>query len=157
MRAILFIFLVMAIGCSPCRHISTATSDSTRVEVRTHIERIPDTVFFEIPVEAERHTVRDTTSHLETSYAVSDARITGDGSLVHSLANKPQKRPIATEKEVIYKDSIVYRDHAQTEVVEVERELTKWQKIQMRGFWIMVAALLLIYGQSLWRITKKIF
>ncbi len=37
------------------------TTDSTRVEVRTRIGRIPDTVFFEIPVED------DTKNHLKSS------------------------------------------------------------------------------------------
>lgn len=147
----------MAIGCSPCRHISTTTTDSTRIEVRTQIEYIPDTVFIEVPIEVIAQTTRDTTSHLETSFAVSDAHINPDGSLFHSIANKPQKRPIPTEKEVIHKDSIVYRDRTQTEVVEVERELTRWQKIQMRGFWVALVVLLLTYGQSLWGAVRKIF
>lgn len=144
-------------GCCPTRPIATSTRDSVRVKTVIRTEYIPDTVFIEIPVESERQTVRDTTSHLETSFAVSDAHINPDGSLFHSIANKPQKRPIATEKEVIHKDSIVYRDRTQTEVVKVERELTRWQKIQMRGFWVALVVLLLTYGQSLWGAVRKIF
>lgn len=153
MRAILFIILAMAIGCSPCRHIYT-TSDSTHIEVRTHIERIPDTVFFEIPVEVERHTVRDTVSRLETSLAVSEARINADGSLFHALANRPQRLTIPTERETIYRDSIVYRDRMEQDTIEVARELTKWQKMQIRGFWIAVAVLTIIVGLRLRKILQ---
>lgn len=152
MRAILFILLAMAIGCSPCRHISTTTSDSTRIEVRTRIERIPDTVFFEIPAEVERQIVRDTVSRLETSLAASEARINADGSLFHALTNRPQRLTIPTEKETIYRDSIGYRDRVEQDTTEVARELTKWQKIQMRGFWIMTAVLTIIVGLRLRKI-----
>lgn len=88
-------------------------------------------------------------SHLETSYAVSDARITPDGSLFHSLANKPQKRPVPTEKEIIYRDSIVSRDRVNREVVEVERKLTWWQQTQMKGFWIVLVVLVLVCRKNI--------
>lgn len=153
--AVLCAILSVAIGCCPTRHIATSTQDSTKIETIIRTEYIPDTIFVEIPVESERQTVRDTTSHLETSYAVSDARITGDGALFHSLANKPQKLPIVTDKKVIYKDSIVYRNLTHVDVVEVERELTRWQKIQMRGFWVMIVMLILSYARSLWRVVRK--
>ena len=118
MKNLLLILILAAVtACCPCRHLTTSTADSVRVETIVRTEYIPDTVLVEVPVESERQTVRDTTSHLETSFAVSDARINADGSLSHSLANKPQKRPIPTEKEVIYRDIIVYRDRVNTEIV----------------------------------------
>lgn len=83
------IVTVLAVACCPCRHLMTSTQDSVRVETVVRTEYIPDTVFVEVPLEIERQTVRGTMSHLETSYAVSDARITPDGALFHSLANKP--------------------------------------------------------------------
>ena len=155
MKAILFILIsAMAIGCVPCRHITTTTTDSTRIEVRTRIERVVDTVFFEIPVEAERHTVRDTVSCLETSLATSEARINADGSLFHALTNKRQTLAIPTENEIIHRDSIVYRDRTTHDTIEVARELTKWQKMQLRGFWIALAALLAIIGLRVRKILR---
>lgn len=143
------IVTVLAVACCPCRHLTTSTQDSVRVETVVRTEYIPDTVFVEVPLEIERQTVRDTMSHLETSYAVSDARITPDGSLFHSLANIPQKRPVPTEKEIIYRDSIVSRDRVNREVVEVERKLTWWQQTQMKGFWIVLVVLVLVCRKNI--------
>ena len=143
------IVTVLAVACCPCRHLMTSTQDSVRVETVVRTEYIPDTVFVEVPLEIERQIVRGTMSHLETSYAVSDARITPDGALFHSLANKPQKRPVPTEKEIIYRDSIVYRDRVNREVVEVERKLTWWQQTQMKGFWIALVVLVLVCRKNI--------
>lgn len=143
-------------GCCHSKHITTSTQDSVRVETVVRTEYIPDTVLLEVPVESEHQTVIDTMSHLETSFAVSDARINTDGSLSHSLSNKPQKRPVPTEKEVIYRDSIVYRDRVNTEIVEVERELTWWQKTQIHGFWLLAALLLFIKRKDIFSFIKKL-
>ena len=152
----LWITVLLLSGCCHSKHVTTSSQDSVRVETVVRTEYIPDTVLLEIPVESERQTVRDTTSHLETSFAASDARINADGSLSHSLANKPQKRPVPTEKEVIYRDSIVYRDRMNTEIVEVERELTWWQKTQMRGFWLLAALLLFLMRKNIFSFIKKL-
>ena len=156
MKNLLLILILTAVtACCPCRHLTTSTADSVRVETIVRTEYIPDTVLVEVPVESERQTVRDTTSHLETSFAVSDARINADGSLSHSLANKPQKRPIPTEKEVIYRDSIVYRDRVNTEIVEVERKLTWWQQTKMKGFWIALAIIVVVYRKKIFTVARR--
>ncbi len=147
----------MFAGCCPCRHLTTSTRDSVRVETVIRTERVPDTVFVEVPVESARHTGRDTTSHLETSFAVSDARINPDGSLSHSLENKAQKRPVPTEKEIVYRDSVVYRDRLDTKIVEVERELTRWQRIQIRGFWMLILIMLVVFRKQIAKLVKKLF
>lgn len=84
---------------------------------------------------------RDTSSHLETDYAESDARIDPDGTLHHSLRNKPQEKPVPVEVPQTQKDSIVYRDRYISETIEVPRDLTAWQKWQMRSFWILLSGL----------------
>lgn len=142
-------------ACCPCRHLATSTRDSVRVETIIRTERIPDTVYVEVPVERERQTVRDTTSHLETSYAVSDARIEPDGALFHSLENKPQNRPVPTEKEIVYRDSIIYRDRLDTKIVEVERKLTWWQQTKMRGFWVLLGVLALVFRKNIVQLARR--
>ncbi len=154
-NVILTLILVAVVGCCPTRHLTTSTQDSVRVETVVRTEYIPDTVFVEVPIESERQTVQDTTSHLETSYAVSDARITPDGALFHSLANKPQKKPVPTEKEIIYRDSIVYRDKIVEKSVPVERELTWWQQTQMRCFWIVLAILVVVYRKKIFAVVRR--
>lgn len=157
-QIILFgIVTVLAVACCPCRHLTASMQDSVRVETIVRTEYISDTVLVEVPVESERQTVRDTTSHLETSFATSDARINADGSLSHSLANKPQKRPVPTEKEVIYRDSIVYRDRVNTDIVEVERKLTWWQQTQMKGFWIVLVVLVVVYRKNIFSVACGLF
>lgn len=136
-------------GCCPCRHLSASSRDSVRVEVRERIVRVHDTVTVEVPVESVKQTVRDTTSHLETSYASSDARINPDGSLYHSLENKAGNRPVEAEKQIIYRDSIVYQDRTNWEIVEVERALTAWQQFRLRAFWILLAALLIVWRKPI--------
>lgn len=138
---ILFLLPVLLVGCRSYRHLSESVNrqDSVQVRVETRVEYVPDTVLVEIPVERFVQ-VQDTASHLETSYAISDAFLRSDGRLYHSLENKAQKRPYEVRKEVVYKDSIIYRDRNTETVktVEVERKLTWWQKTQMRGFWAFV-------------------
>ncbi len=144
----------MFAGCCPCRHLTTTTRDSVRVETVIRTERVPDTVFVEVPVESVRQTVRDTTSHLETTFAVSDARILADGSLFHSLENIPQKRPVPTEKEIEYHETNEYHGHEDAEIVEVARPLTWWQQTQIRGFWMLLLILLVICRKQITGLAK---
>lgn len=149
-RCIVLIVLAAAVGCCPARKaVAPSVQDSVRVETQIRTEYIRDTVLVEVPVEEKEQTVRDTVSRLETSFAVSEAEITTDGALRHSLENKPQRRPVPAETKVVYCDSIVYRDRIETERVEVERELTWWQQTRMKGFWVLLAV-------ALWLLRKPV-
>lgn len=134
-------------GCCPCRNLTTETTrqDSTRVEVRTETILVPDTVYLEIPAQTAERTTRDSVSHLENDYAVSDARINPDGSLFHDLRTKPQKKPVETDKKVERRDSVVYRDKAVQvkETISVPRELSTFQRCQIFGFWLLLALIVL--------------
>lgn len=155
-QAFLFLAAVFLLGgCRSSRTLTTEnrSRDSTRIEVRTQVVHVPDTVYIEIPLQqAERVTV-DSTSHLENDYAVSDARINPDGSLFHNLFTKPQKRPVATEKEIVYRDSIVYRnrDVKKTEIKEVPKKMSIFQKVQICGFWVLVIGL----GLIIWKMINR--
>ena len=141
MTAIAIIALLTS--CRTYRHLATSsgTRDSVRVETVIRTEYVRDTVEIEIPVERTMQIAEDS-SHLETVYAVSDAFLRADGRLYHTLENKGGKRPVETKKEVVYRDSVVYRDRAvtRTETVEVRRPLTRWQRMQIWGFWALAAA-----------------
>ncbi|WP_295990471.1 hypothetical protein [uncultured Alistipes sp.] len=143
-------------GCCPCRHLAASSRDSVRVEVRERIVHLRDTVTVEVPVESVRQTVRDTMSHLETSYAFSEARINPDGSLTHSLENKDGEHPVEVDAKIVYRDSIVYRDRTNWEIVEVERELTPWQKFRLRAFWVLLAVLLFIGRRPITRWVGRV-
>lgn len=152
----LTLFISLLTACSPCKHLTQLQQDSVRVEVRKTVEYIHDTVIVEIPVQSERATTQDSTSHLENDYAKSDARIETDGSLFHSLETKPQKKPVPVERPIEYRDSIVYRDREITVTVPVERELTWWQQTQMKGFWVaIIVAVVIIFKKRMLNFIRR--
>lgn len=112
--------------------------DSVRVEERVREIKVTDTLFVEVPAQSAERTTADSTSHLENDYAVSDARIMIDGSLYHSLETKPRTDTLTQELSVQAKDSIIYREKVIPQIVTVEKGLSDWQKIQIRGFWIFL-------------------
>lgn len=149
MKALLYILAAVLLftSCSTCRHIAASQEqrqDSTHTEVVTKTYFVTDTVFLEIPAQTAERTTADSVSQLENDYATSEARINPDGTLYHDLKTKPQDIPKEVQTPVEQKDSIVYRYRYRDVVktVEVERELTWWQKTQMYGFWVATIALL---------------
>ena len=129
-------------SCGMGKHLPVQTEqrDSVRVEVRKETKYIRDTVTIKVPAQTAENTTRDTSSHLETDYAASDARIAPDGTLHHTLRNKEQEKSVPVDVPQTQKDSIVYKDRYGYEAVKVPRELTAWQKWQMRSFWILLSA-----------------
>lgn len=140
--AVFVVALLSLTSCGAGKHlpVQTENRDSVRIEVREVRRYIRDTAFIPIPAQSAENTTRDTSSHLETDFAESDARINPDGTLSHSLRNKPQEKPVPVDVPTTQKDSIVYKDRYLYEPVEVPRDLTSWQKWQMRSFWILLSA-----------------
>ena len=130
-------------GCA-ARRIAPQTihHDSVNVVVRESVEYIYDTVEVGVPFISEAVSIRDTTSHLENDYALSDAIWSG-GVLFHSLSTKPQLRPVQIKIPRLRRDSVIKEYIRHTEMVEVERDLTFFQQLQMRGFWILLSIFLL--------------
>ena len=141
---------LMLSSCKVRRQLISDIRDSVRVETVVRTEYIRDTIEVEIPVERMMQTAEDS-SHLETEYAVSDALLRSDGRLYHTLENKAGKRPVEVKKEVVYRDSIVYRDRAvtKTEIKEVPRELTWWQKTQVYGFRVLLLLLAVVFRKRI--------
>lgn len=150
------LLLVLASACSTVRQIPS--TDSTKVEVRTETVIQKDTVLVELPVVVERVAVLDTVSHLENKYAASSAVVSG-GVLRHTLETKPVKLPAVVDKEIVYRDSVVFRDRVQTVTVEVERKLTGWQQAKLRvgGFCFFALILIALYFLITQFINLKIF
>jgi len=133
-------------GCCALRQIAPSVTDSTRVEMRTETKFIHDTAWVELPAIVERIATPDTTSTLENTYAKSEATVTA-GILRHSLETKPAKVPVEVKTQIVYRDSLVYKDRIETKTVEVERQLSWWQQIKMRlgvAFLISLALALII-------------
>ena len=126
---LLLLSLLVASACSTVRPLPS--TDSTKVEVRYETKTVHDTAFVELPVIVERVATLDTVSVLENKYAKSAASVSG-GVLTHSLETKPVREPVSVEKQIVYRDSLVFRDRVQTVTVEVEKKLTWWQTLKMR-------------------------
>ena len=142
----LLLLLVAASACGAARPLAN-TADSTRVEVRYETVTVHDTAYVDLPVIIEKIQTLDTTSTLENQFAKSEAIVTA-GILQHSLETKPAQLPVPVEKELVYRDSIIFKDRVVKEEVEVEKPLTFWQQVKMR---VGVAAMILtaLYGAYL--------
>ena len=134
------IFLPAVSSCGVSRQCAIPAKDSVRVEVRTLKETVHDTAYIELPRIVERITTRDTISTLENDYARSEAQIS-EGFLRHSLETKPAKHPVQIQKEIVYRDSVIFRDRVQT--VQVPQPLTRWQSFKMRTGGTALTALIL--------------
>ena len=146
MRYVLPLLLLLAASaCSTVRQLPAVT-DSTKVEVRVVEKIVRDTAWVELPVIKEKVVTLDTASVLENKYAKSEAQVS-NGVLTHSLATKPVREPVSVEKQIVYRDSLVYRDRVATETVEVEKKLSAWQSFKMKagGIFLLIALIGIIY------------
>lgn len=125
---------IFLVGCCSNKQLASETHEDVQTEVRERVVYRDTIIYKEVPQESQAQTVRDTTSHLETSVAVSDARINSDGSLSHSLENKPIFFGINFKMPELHRDSVVYRNIYRVNTVEVPRPLTWWQQTQIKGF-----------------------
>ena len=148
---LLLLSLLAASACSTVRTLPV--QDSTRVEVRYETKTVHDTAFVELPVIVERVATLDTASVLENKYAKSAASVSG-GVLTHSLETKPVREPVAIEKQIVYRDSLVFRDKVQTVTVEVEKKLTWWQTLQMRLGFVTILLLVIVVIYSIFLIIN---
>lgn len=151
--ALICTLILLLTACGTSRKLTTVQSDSVRVEVVKTVEYIHDTVTVEIPAQIAERTTRDSSSHLENDYAVSDARINGDGTLYHDLRTKPQRKPVPVRVPVVRKDSIVYVDKQVEVPVMVEKDLTAWQQFRLKWFGALAA---LSIALAAWTLRKPL-
>jgi len=152
------ISLLLLVACSVSKQVAPSQL-SSRVEIRTETVFENDTVYISLPqIEQSRQTL-DTVSVLENKYTKSVA-IVSDGVLDHSLQVKPVSEPVAIDKKIVYRDSLVYVQ-LPPEVVEVEKDLNWWQSFKMKiGGWaigiltlaIVVAILYFLFHSKLFKL-----
>lgn len=140
-----FLLVLCLASCSP----RVITETETIIEYRDRI--VTDTAVVEIQVEVEKIVTRDTTSHLENTYARSDAMVS-EGFLHHSLESIPQYIRVPVEVHVT--DTLYKEAEIRTETVEVEKPLSWWQKFRIDAFWWLLGAVVLLL---LWTFRKLIF
>ena len=150
---LLYIFSALCVACSVIRQAAPSENISTEIKVVTVYEK--DTVVVEIPQIVEKVQTMDTVSVLENEFAKSSAEIS-KGILSHSLETKPVQKPVEIQKEIVYKDSIVFRDRTVVETVEVEKPLSGWQQFKMKTGGVTVGILILLVVCSVLYIVKSL-
>jgi hypothetical protein len=144
-------------ACCTCRSLTSSETetnrDSIQIEYRERTVYVPDTVFWEIPVQTAERTTADSLSHLENDYVMSDARINQDGTLFHSLITKPQTKSVPTQHKVVIRDSIIYKNRYvdREKVVVKKMQLTFFQKMQIWGCRGFLVAVVLLYVIKIFR------
>jgi hypothetical protein len=143
-----FFFLMIAVILAGCKvRYVPVTKTVTRVEhtVDTIIE-------YQLTPYRDSVEVSDTVSFLFNDYAYSYAAWSG-GLLRHSLAIFPQK-PLLIE---VPKTTVEIRV-SEPQIVEVERELSRWESVKMKvgGFVIVFDLILVVFliGYLLFRRVK---
>lgn len=151
---------------TPSPPVVTLTDrDSVRVETKTVTMFVHDTLTVEIPVQTAERTTADSTSFLETDLAMSSARINPDGTLFHSLLNKPGTfnvpfdRPIEKTETNAERIREIEKPVPVNVPVAVERELTMWQKLCIKSapwlFALLIAACGYIFRTPLVNLARR--
>ena len=160
-NATLLAFVLLAIlgqlfvGCSPRITPPAEIRDSVRVEIRERT--VHDTAYVDVPLIKEVNVTRDTSSHLENEYAMSDASIS-DGTLRHSLETRPHK--IAAPVTITVHDTLTVEKKAETIIKEVN-VLTKWQGFQiilgriLGGLFLLIIVMLAARAFFVRRLTNS--
>lgn len=147
--------LAVAAGCGGCgvRRVPVRSQRADSVRVVREIEyreRLRDTVVYvPVPVES-REALRRDSSRLETSVAVSEARIGPDGLLRHTLTNKPARLPADVQVRDVERTE--RRDSAAVRELRVEVPVSlppsRWQRFWTasgRMAWGLLAGLLILF------------
>ena len=161
---VLTIVMMLFCGCKtkkPLVSEHSDKSDSVRIEYKEKIVKVPVTVYVEVPVEVKERFSNDSTSHLETSFAVSDASmvwIDGVAFLRHTLANKAQAIGTKDSGPVVEKEKVVWKTrrvtYTKTEIRE--KENTWWEKVKILfGGWSLLLNGIAI-ALTIWK-RKSIF
>lgn len=134
--------IIIALLCCSCRSTKTSVvevvvNDTIR-ETSTVVEYIPDTIYIEVPAEEKERTTKDSTSHLETSYAESNARINKDGTLYHDLSNKSGERPVEVKTKVITQTRNLAINNKKERTITIEKKLSLMKRIAVKFFpWVL--------------------
>lgn len=137
-RLLLYCLLTMTTipSCSVCKP-RIEYRDSVRVEYRDRI--IHDTATFYVEKEVEKIITKDTASHLENRWAVSDASVS-EGLLYHSLESIPQIVKVPYEVEVHDTTYIEKSVASEVQIKEVEKPLSCWNRLKLASFeWLILA------------------
>ena len=159
---VIVFIVILAMFCCSCRCTKTGVVEIVRTDTITNTEKVveyvPETIYVTVPVEGKERTTKDSVSHLETSYATSNARINADGTLYHDLNNKAGARPVETKAKVVTQTKTQRINHNTTRTVTVEKRLSLWKQMKIRLFpWLLllcIGLLLYVFRKPIGKLVK---
>lgn len=138
-----FILAISMCSCAAQRPSYSNVADSLHIQVNHRELYKLDSVGFKVPLQRESQTIEDDSSFLATDFAWSVA-LWRNGRLFHSIVNIPRTWYTPYWRRESSTDTVIYRNFYRDIVTKVPRELTNWQRWQMRGFWILLLVGILI-------------
>lgn len=147
-KHVLPIMAFMVASCGPAKVVQDYQKDSVVTVVKDITIYRDSIIYVKIEAEKDSAVLPDTdTSRLCTRFAESEAYVS-NGQLHHSLRNKSEALiPIETKIPITihFESKATIRDKRTVEVVEVEKQLSRWQKfIQALGYGVLIAVILWI-------------
>lgn len=140
----LFIYILLCFAsCGTPRNMQVPQKDSIRTMISERIIYRDTIVYVPVPDESEKAVLQDTdTSRLQTGLAESEAFVSG-GRLNHTLRNRHDVlQPIYLSIPEKARETEHFQLAARTVTVEVEKQLTPWQRfLQGLGQGAFVAGL----------------
>ena len=143
---------VMMASCAGPRELAEFQRDSVIVHVRDSIRFRDSIILVPVPEGADKAKLPDTdTSHLSTGIAESTAYVKG-GQLHHTLRNRSEALiPIEVKipERIRTEEKGLTRYFKTVECVEVEKELSRWQRfLQGLGWAVLIAGALWLAGKA---------
>lgn len=147
-KSLLTVAVVAMVSCGPARVVQDYQKDSVVTVIKDTTIFRDSIIYVKVEAEKESAIIPDTdTSRLSTRYAESEAYVSG-GQLHHSLRNRSEALiPIETKIPITihFESNSSIRDKRTVEVVEVEKQLSRWQRfIQALGYGVLIAVILWI-------------
>ena len=147
-KYVLAIAAVIIVSCGPARVVQDYQKDSVVTVIKDTTIFRDSIIYVRVEADKESAIIPDTdTSRLSTRYAESEAYVK-DGQLHHSLRNRSEALiPIETKIPITihFESKSSISDKRAVEVVEVEKQLSKWQRfIQALGYGVLIAVILWI-------------
>lgn len=173
MKHLLFIFLLLLFAsCHSSRQailtepVVLNNKDSIKETTVVKTIYVPVTVEVPIPQQSESIVTAADTSRVETDIAVSEAWINEDGTLYHSIENKPVTYTAETYVPQTTTDHNIEAIKTkeipvpQPYAVEVERKLTLMEQIKLSSWWLLLIISLFsisyIFRNPLYKLVRKI-
>lgn len=147
-KYVLPIMAFMVASCGPAKVVQDYQKDSVVTVIKDTTIYRDSIIYVKIEAEKDSAVLPDTdTSRLSTRFAESEAYVS-NGQLHHLLRNKSEALiPIETKIPITihFESKSSIRDKRTVEVVEVEKQLSRWQKfIQALGYGVLIAVILWI-------------